>query len=298
MIPAMPFSEFFVSDEHPMYVQRWGSTKDDPALASSQRVVLIHGGVHTGVCWTTRPDGQPGWAQYLAGHGWTAYVVDWPGVGRSAGTGTLLQSKAEHIVTALVTLVREIGPALLVGHSFGAAIAAKVMEVASKHVTGLISIAPAPHGNIANNRPPLPGDQPIVFDEDSMQRFFCSAPNFPKDSIDSYRRSLCSMSPGVFNAAASSNGSRAFVIEDFASISSIPKLVVAGDNDQLVTDLRSSMVAESLKAPHIVVGRDWGLSGFGHMIPIENGSEEILKRCLDWFADARRNPEPRCEIRR
>ena len=287
MIPVIPFSEFFISDEHPMYVQRWSPRKDDPTLSSLHRVILVHGGVHTGVCWTSRPDGQPGWAQYLAENGWTAFVVDWPGIGRSAGTGTLLQSKAEHIVTALAALARGIGPALLIGHSFGAAIAAKVMEVASKHVTGLISIAPAPHGNISNSRPPLPDDKPITFNEDAMRRFFCNAPNFSKDSIDNYRRSLCSMSPGVFNAAASSNGSRAFVIDDFASIASIPKLVVAGDNDQLVTSQMSSKVAESLGARHITVGKDWGLSGFGHMIPIERGSEEILKRCLDWFADAR-----------
>src|SRR6267142_3593542 len=140
--PMTP-SEFFVSDEHPMYVQRWGRAKDDPSLSSSSQVVLVHGGVHTGVCWTNRPDGQPGWAQYLAEHGWTAFVVDWPGVGRSAGTGTLLQSTAEHIVTALAALVRDIGPTLLLGNSIGAALAAKVMEVAPKHVTGLVSIAPA-----------------------------------------------------------------------------------------------------------------------------------------------------------
>ena len=283
----MRFSEFFISDEHPMYVQRWSPTKD--ALPSSSfRVVLIHGGVHTGVCWTSRPDGQPGWAQYLVEQGWTTFVVDWPGVGRSAGTGTLLQSTAEHIVIALAALVREIGPALLVGHSFGGAIGTKVMDVASKHVTGLISIAPAPHGNIAGNRPPLAGDKPITFDENAMQRFFCNAPRFPKDSIEQYRRSLCSMSPGVFNAAAPTNGCKDLMIDDFANIASIPKLVVAGDNDQLVTHQMSSTVAESLGARHISVGKDWGLSGFGHMIPIEDGSEEILQRCLDWFADTRR----------
>jgi pimeloyl-ACP methyl ester carboxylesterase len=119
-----------------------------------------------------------------------------------------------------------------------------------------------------------------------MQRFFCNAPNFPKYSIDQYRRSLCLMSPGVFNAAAPTNGSRDLVIDDFTGIASIPKLVVAGDNDQLVTDEMSSMVAKSLGALHITVGKDWGLPGFGHMIPIEDGSEEILKRCLEWFASA------------
>jgi predicted alpha/beta hydrolase family esterase len=200
----------------------------------------------------------------------------------------LLQSTAEHIVAAIVALVRDIGPTLLVGHSIGAAIAAKVTEVASKRVTGLISIAPAPHGNIAGNRPPVPGDQAITFDEDMMRRFFCNAPRFPQDSINQYRRSLCSMSPGVFNALSSINGSRALVIDDFVSLASIPKLVIAGDNDQLVTDQMSSSVAESLGAPHIAVGKDWDLFGFGQMIPIESGSEEILKRCLDWFADARR----------
>jgi pimeloyl-ACP methyl ester carboxylesterase len=282
MSSAVPSSEFFVSDEHPMYVQRWG-----PA-ASPHQVVLVHGGVHTGVCWTARPDGQPGWAQYLAEQGWTAFVVDWPGVGRSIGTGTLLQSTAEHIVTALGTLVRDLGPTLLIGHSIGAAIAAKVMEVASQHVTGLLSIAPAPHGNIAGSQPPVPSDQAICFNEDAMQRFFCNAPRFPKDSIDQYRRSLCSMSPGVFNALASMNGSQALVIDDFATVDSIPKLVIAGDNDQLVPDQVSSTVAASLQAQHIAVGKDWGLLGFGHMIPVENGSEEILKRCLDWFADAGR----------
>jgi hypothetical protein len=49
-------------------------------------------------------------------------------------------------------------------------------------------------------------------------------------------------------------------------------------------------VAELLGTPHISVGKDWGLSGFGHRIPIESGSEEILKRCPDWFANARSGP--------
>ena len=38
----------------------------------------------------------------------------------------------------------------------------------------------APHGNIANDRPTLPGDQAIVFGEDTMRRFFCNAPNFSR----------------------------------------------------------------------------------------------------------------------
>jgi hypothetical protein len=63
------------------------------------------------------------------------------------------------------------------------------------------------------------------------------------------------MSPGAFNALSSTNGSRALMIEDFSTVASIPKLVVAGDHDQLVTNQMSSTVAESLRAPHVTVGK-------------------------------------------
>jgi pimeloyl-ACP methyl ester carboxylesterase len=281
----LQYSEFYVSDKHPMYVQRWDPASLDSPPSASPRAILIHGGVHTGFCWTTRPDGRPGWAQYLTERKWTAFVVDWPGVGRSAGTGALLQSTADHIVTALVDLVREVGPTLLIGHSIGGAIAAKVMEMAAENVTGLISIAPAPHGNIVSDRPIVPADEAIIFNEENMQRLFCSAPRFPKASVDQYRRSLCSLSPGVFNALSSRNGSKALVIDNPLSIAAIPKLVIAGDHDQLVPAQLSSIIADSLGAQHVTVGKDWDLPGFGHMIPVETGSEEILRRGLDWIAN-------------
>jgi hypothetical protein len=29
---------------------------------------------------------------------------------------------------------------------------------------------------------------------------------------------------------------------------------------------------------------DWGLAGFGHLMPIERGNELIAERLLDWLA--------------
>ena len=278
--------EFFVCDDHPMYVQRWRAGGHAAAVSMRPSIVLVHGGVHTGVCWTSCPDDRPGWAPRLAGQGWTVFVVDWPGVGRSSETGPLLTSSADAIVAGLAALVRQVGPVLLVGHSIGGAIAAKVMEVASEHVVGLISIAPAPHGNVVIDQPPVPEDQLMRFDEEAMQRFLCNAPRFPKDAVAHYRRSLCAMSPLVFNALGARNGSQALVIEDLEAVAGIPKLAIAGDHDQLVPTAMSLKVSEALGASHVVVGRDWGLAGFGHMIPIEVGSEEILERALGWFADA------------
>ena len=66
----------------------------------------------------------------------------------------------------------------------------------------------------------------------------------------------------------------------------IPKLVVAGEHDHLTAAI-SLAVADSLGAHHIFVGRDWNLPGFGHVIPIEVGSEEVLARSFEWLVDAK-----------
>ncbi len=46
-------------------------------------VVLVHGGGGQGTDWMGTPDGRPGWFQYLVQEGYTVYVVDRPGHGRS-----------------------------------------------------------------------------------------------------------------------------------------------------------------------------------------------------------------------
>src|SRR5262245_32193512 len=47
-------------------------------------IVLIHGGGQIGVGWNQTPDGRDGWRQYFLRHGYTVYVVDQPGRGRSS----------------------------------------------------------------------------------------------------------------------------------------------------------------------------------------------------------------------
>lgn len=59
-----------------MFVRRLGDGTLPP-------VVLVHGGAQTGGHWEATPDGRPGLAPLLAAHGWPAYIVDLPGVGRS-----------------------------------------------------------------------------------------------------------------------------------------------------------------------------------------------------------------------
>ncbi len=90
--------EFYVGDEDPMYVQKWYAPT---SRRQNANVVLVHGGAHTGVCWTTCPDGRPGWAKLLADARWTAYVVDWPGVGRSRRRPDYLTQGAQPVIDAI-----------------------------------------------------------------------------------------------------------------------------------------------------------------------------------------------------
>ena len=46
-------------------------------------IVLVHGGGQTGTNFLRTPDGRPGWAEFFLQEGYTVYVIDWPGHGKS-----------------------------------------------------------------------------------------------------------------------------------------------------------------------------------------------------------------------
>ncbi|PTB40726.1 hypothetical protein M441DRAFT_139931, partial [Trichoderma asperellum CBS 433.97] len=52
--------------------------------SSRQNIVLLHGDYFTGQTWGTKPDGDPGWAEYFTSRGHNVFLPDLPGVGRSA----------------------------------------------------------------------------------------------------------------------------------------------------------------------------------------------------------------------
>src|SRR5262245_21455020 len=54
-----------------------------PEKAKKIPIVLIHGGGQIGAGWNQTPDGRDGWRQYFLRQGYTVYVVDQPGRGRS-----------------------------------------------------------------------------------------------------------------------------------------------------------------------------------------------------------------------
>lgn len=72
-------SPFGTVPRGPMYVQ-WEAPVD---VRHPYPLVLIHGGGGQGTDYLGTPDGRPGWASHLLAEGYTVYVVDRPGHGRS-----------------------------------------------------------------------------------------------------------------------------------------------------------------------------------------------------------------------
>src|SRR5882672_10715146 len=75
--PANVGGKTYVTDQ--MYVEERVPAKRTHPFP----IVMVHGGTMSGVNFTGTPDGREGWAQYFVRQGYSVYVVDQPGRGRS-----------------------------------------------------------------------------------------------------------------------------------------------------------------------------------------------------------------------
>jgi len=274
-------SEFFVGKRpHQMYVQRL-----DPAPGAPARpfpIIMIHGGMHTGVCWTTIPGGSAGWAPFFADQGWTVFLVDWPGVGRSGFASDFLTMGPAPIVDALMALLEKVGPSILIGHSIGAALSFKVVDIVPDAVRAIVSLTSAPISNVPFPIPFKPLTVPFRLTEEDVGRFFLSAPRFPANATEEYLASHVPLSPSIENELGSRGGT-GFLIERPEVIRKLPVLFLSSDVDQLVTPAISDSMADFLGVRNTMVARDWLLEGFGHMLIVERGTLDIAARVGDWI---------------
>ena len=103
---------------------------------SGEAVLLIHAGVADRSMWTEH-------LAWLADEGYRAIAIDLPGFGE-APVQPGLQAPWEDVLATLKEL--KIRRAVLVGNSFGAAVALRVAAVAPAAVSGLLLISPPPLG--------------------------------------------------------------------------------------------------------------------------------------------------------
>lgn len=281
-----PVAEFFVqASTTPMYVQHWHANRS--ATVKKGPVIMIHGGSHTGTGWTTTPDGRPGWALMLAQAGWDVYVVDWPGVGRSGTRPENLQDTPVELVETLAVLLQRVGPAAVVGHSIGGALAFKLAEQAPASVRAVAAMAPASVESVRAGSVAAPMGLPSATTREGALARFASTPRFPKEAFDNYFASLVPYGPKIRNAAVGLTDElridparRAIWNRD------VPVLFVAAEDDRTVPPERAEETAKAMGVPVVFLGRDWGLRGHGHMFVIERETDEIAARVEAWLGRA------------
>jgi len=276
------FSEFFTGTATDnMYVQKWTAAE---GADSERRIVMVHGGAHSGVFWTMSAEGGgPGWAQYFAEHGWTVFVIDWAGVGRSGRAADYLTMTHDRVEDPIILLLESIGPSVLMGHSMGGGLSIKVASRRPELLRALVALGSAPIANSNTHLPNVqvqPLDRPIRITVDDAKVRFTNGSRFPQEAFSHYYRSLVPYSPYIRNAAVAANDG--FRLNDTSWTKRMPILFVAAENDHSTV---TEPTARFLGIPETLLGRDWGLHDFAHSFPIEEGNRKVADRIMRWLSE-------------
>jgi len=283
---------------HPIYADVLTSTR---LLAGKLPLVLIHGAFHTGTTFLTTPDGRPGWAPYFAHRGRRTYVVDWPGHGRSPGGGDFHRLSGLDIARSMGRLIEEVGPCVLLAHSAGGPIAWQLAESHSDQVKGIIGVAPGGPANIQkalSDDPdeiaalrfdqeagcPVYSDPSKTFyvDIDFIRSYWANTPRFPAAALERYARSIVGESPQILNERFRIGGA-GLAVQDPAVIGRRPILIVTGEQDPRHPRATDENLALYFGADFCFLP-DVGITGNGHMLMLDDNSDDIA-RCIDDWLD-------------
>ena len=281
-MPLQNVSIFYVgSPPYQMYVECFTPM---PGRSRPFPLIFVHGGCHHGGYWITRPDGQPGWAPYFCEHGWTTYVVDWPGHGRSGFMPDFAELSTQKVVDGLVLLLRKVGPAILMTHSMSGPIGWKTADTVRHLVRAIVATAPGRPANLqeAAERPPLPAGSPVWTTPDEAHEVWSNGDMFPREWWPEADKGLMPESPVAMNERRHAGGARGLYVEHPERLRDIPILVITGDQDPRHPREMDESIVEFLGGDFVWLA-DRGLGGHGHMLMIELGNLEIARFIEQWL---------------
>lgn len=290
-----------IPGEAPVYYERLA-----PSVPTGKpAVVMLHGGSHSGSCYHLTIDGRPGWAYRFVQRGYTVYVPDWPGCGRS-GAIDLARITGETVCQGLARLISEIKePVVLLTHSMGGALGWRILEMAGESIVATVAVAPGPPGNIQENAQIEAETTDTVkialrhrrveLRKSGMRRndhtlvkskLVGQSQRFPLELLSEYASSLIGTPNRLVYERLNVHGSQVKVI-DPARLANQDILVVTPTHDsehprefdQTTVDWLNDCGA---RAQLLWLG-DVGIDGNGHMAMIEPGSDEIASILLDWI---------------
>lgn len=269
-------------------------------------VVMIHGGGHSGSCWTATADGRPGWAYDLVHRGHPVVVPDWPGIGRS-GSIPVDELSAATVCKGLGGLIAAIeGPVVLLTHSMGGALGWIVAEQNRARLHAVVAIAPGPPGNIQPEPTILAStaetitlatphrtvtvprsghvpNAPAFID----QKLIGSGSQFPDAARAEYAASLLALPSALLRQRLNIEGTQARVSRP-GCFRDLPILVLTGSHDlEHPYETDAAIVAwlqQSGARAEFTWLPDRGIVGNGHMLMLERNSAEIAAMICDWLA--------------
>ncbi|HXP30680.1 MAG TPA: alpha/beta fold hydrolase [Stellaceae bacterium] len=279
----------------------------EPAAGPTRpTVVMIHGGAHTGACYLRTVDGRKGWAHLFAARGHRVAVPDWPGIGRS-GYVPPEEHTGAAIVQGLGTLLATLPPPLfLVTHSMAGAFGWRLLELHREHIARVVGVAPAPPGNILPE-PEMLGETesavelqagPLRFRLDKRAPFLCDRAFidkkivgdgrfFPRHLVEAYAASLLPIPARLIFERLNVGGSQIRVQQPQA-LAGKRILVVTGTNDidhsRAVDGATAQWLGDAGAKPDFIYLGDRGIIGNGHMLMLEENSDDIAAIILDWLA--------------
>lgn len=281
-----------------------------PAAATGRpTVVMVHGGAHSGACYQRTADGRPGWAYRFAERGHRVVVPDWPGTGRS-GYVALDKLDGATVVDGLGHLIRSLGPpVVLLTHSMSGCYGWRLLELHGDVIDVLVGVAPGPPGNIqkaapvyaetathieteaSGRRVSVDKTAPVVASRDFVERKLVGDSRyFPRDRLAAYAASLRPIPPNILLERQNVHG-RQIRVDDPRKLAGKRILVITGTEDldhPRATDgaIVTWLNEQGAKADFCFLA-DRGIVGNGHMLMLEENSDEIAGIILDWLEAAR-----------
>lgn len=254
--------------------------------AAAPRIVLIHGGSHTGDCWIARPDGRAGWAPIFASRECDVHIVDYLDIGREY---PVLERTVGQVLDALVELLEQIGPSTVIGHSLGGGLALKLTERAPDLIEATVLAAPAA---VEHRNPAVAQIDPghlVRLPRDTATTLLANSPRFPSSHLDVWFSGLVPYGPYLRNAGAGVTDELKVDPSRVQVWRRVPTLMLLAELDRTVTVDAGAATATAMGVAPVLLGTDWHLPDHAHMFIVERGTEMIAEKVHGWL---RRRPGP------
>ena len=197
------------------------------------------------------------------GPGYTTYLPDLPGHGRSGGTG---RASVEAYVDVVIEFIRALGltSVILAGHSMGGAIALSTVLRHPHRCRKLVLFNAAARFVVPDEIMAAlgAGREPAV---DAICRYAC-VPNVPADLIEATWKSLSDVSLGTLRADYTA--CQSFDVRGRLGEVAVPTLIVGAEGDLLTPPEGQRWLAERIGHARLVV-----LQHCGHLAVLTDAGE-------------------------